>query len=90
VVYLVRIGTVIILRKPAGEIVAHWCWRDCLFQTYERLGEHKTLRIGQGGFVVTVDAAHVVEVRYRYPPVRERAGERGAVREVQGEVLPWR
>jgi len=80
----------IILRKPSGEIVAHRCRKDCLFQAYEKLGEHKTRQFGQGGFVVTADAADVVAVRFRCPECGGEQESEGLCEKCRARWLPKR
>ena len=61
--YLVRKGTKVIVRKPSGAVVAHDCKDGCLFQSYEKVAEHKTMQFGRNGFLVSVSAADATEVR---------------------------
>jgi len=90
VAYLVRKGTAVIVRKPSGEVVGHRCREDCLFQVYEKLGEHKTMQFGRDGFLVTVDAADVVEVRYRCPECGQEGANEGLCMRCRGRWLPRR
>jgi hypothetical protein len=64
-----------VIAKSSGQIVGRRCRQDYLFQVFEKLGEHKALQFGRDGFLVTVDAADVVEVQYRCPQCGEEAGD---------------
>ena len=90
VAYRVRKGTSIVVRKPSGEVVGHRCRGDCLFQVYKKLAEHKTLPFGRDGFLVTVDAANMVEVRYRCPQCGEERGGEGLCERCRASWRPKR
>jgi hypothetical protein len=67
VAFLIRKGTSVTVRKPSGEVIAHTCKDDCLFQNRERVGEYRTIQFKRGDLILSVSALDVTEVRFRCP-----------------------
>ena len=81
-------GTRATVRKPTGEIVGHVFRDDCLFRANEKVAEQNVLRFARDGFLITVEAADVVEVHYQCPQCYKRVGIEGLCDECRLKWLP--
>jgi hypothetical protein len=78
----------IVVRKPSGEVVGRGCREDCLFQAYELVSEHKVMQFRKDGFLVSVSAADVTEVRYHCPQCGMDQGSEGLCERCRASWLP--
>jgi hypothetical protein len=88
--YLLRKGTRIVVRRPNGRVLEHICRQDTMFYSHDKVAELKTVQFTRDGFLVTVNAADLVKVRFQCPQCGCRTEIEGLCDRCRESWLPRR
>lgn len=90
VAYLIRKGTRVLLRKPTGEVVEHVVRQDSTFYRHDQVAELRVVQFKKDGFLLTVTAADITEIRYACPECGCRVEIEGLCQACRQKWMPGR